>query len=76
MKKLGLLIILVLLILVLLVGIILVIRRVPECGISETLVLENTTDAPVTHLFTRGAHEGFVTLLPGQTITVDVVRCK
>jgi len=47
-----------------------------ECGISERVVLENTTDASVTYSFSRGAHDGFVTLLPGQSVTVDVVWCK
>ena len=71
MKKLGLLIIL-----ALLVGAIPVVAAYPECGISETLVLENNTNAPATYSFTRGTHTGFVILLPGQTTTVDVVWCR
>lgn len=47
-----------------------------ECGISEQVILENTTDASVTHTFTRGSHEGFVVLSPGQSVTVDVVWCE
>jgi len=47
-----------------------------ECGISERVVLENTTDAPITHTFERGSHEGFVVVVPGQTVTVDIVRCE
>lgn len=47
-----------------------------RCGISERIILENTTNAPVTHSFARGSHEGFVILLPGQTVTIDVVWCE
>ena len=47
-----------------------------KCSISERVVLENATDAPVTHIFTRGLHEGFVVVSPGQTIIVDIVRCE
>lgn len=47
-----------------------------ECGISERVTLENTTEAPITYTFTRGSHDGFVVVQPGQTVTVDVVWCK
>jgi len=47
-----------------------------KCGISERVVLESTTDISVWHTFTRGAHQGFVILSPGQTVTVDVVWCE
>lgn len=71
MKKLGLLII----VSILLMGFI-PSGAPDECGISERVVLENTTDASVTYTFSRGTHKGFVVLLPGQTITVDVVYCR
>lgn len=62
---------------------VMIIIRVPilvaashECGIRERVVLENTTDVPVWHMFTEGSHGGFVIVEPGQTVTVDVVRCE
>ena len=45
----------------------------PICGISERITLENTTDTNATYVFTRGTHEGFVVVEPGQTIVVDVI---
>jgi len=62
--------------LALILGLVITASAAPrECSISERIVLENTTDTPVTHTFTRGSHSGFVIVLPGQTVTVDVVRC-
>ena len=47
----------------------------PECGVSERIVLENTSDVAQTFTFQRGTHEGLVKLQPGQTVTVDIVEC-
>jgi len=47
-----------------------------HCGVSERIVLENTTDISMTHAFTRGSHEGFVIVEPGQIITIDLVWCE
>ena len=68
MKKL-----IVLVLLVLLVGAVPVAADAPGCGETETVILENVSDAPVTYTFTRGTHSGFVIVLPGQTVTTDLV---
>lgn len=47
-----------------------------HCGVGERVVLENTTENAITHTFTRGSHEGFVVVEPGQTVTVDLVWCE
>lgn len=47
-----------------------------KCGVSERVVLDNATDTAVWHTFTRGAHEGFVVVQPGQIVTVDIVWCE
>ncbi len=49
---------------------------VPQCGISERVTLENTTDISITCTFTRGSHEGLVVVEPGQVVTVDLVWCE